>query len=180
MIEVWINCWHTKKKKRINFLCMEKEGGTSGPSSQPDPFFFKISFIYSWKTKWERERERGRDTGRGSSRLHAGTPMWDSILGLQDHDLSQRQMLNRATQVPQIIWLLISGLSSDPVLGVEITLKKSLFFFLKIFIYLFIETQRERERGRDTGRGRSRLHVGSLTWDSILSPQDQVPGWKWH
>ena len=25
--------------------------------------------------------ERGRDTGRERSRLHAGTPMWDSILG---------------------------------------------------------------------------------------------------
>ena len=28
------------------------------------------------------------------------------------------------------------------------------------------ERERERERGRDTGRGRSRLHAGSLTWDS--------------
>ena len=27
----------------------------------------------------ERERERGRDTGRGRSRLHAGSPTWDSI-----------------------------------------------------------------------------------------------------
>ena len=33
----------------------------------------------------ERERERGRDTGRGRSSLHAGSWMWDSILGLQDH-----------------------------------------------------------------------------------------------
>ena len=31
----------------------------------------------------ERERERGRDTGRGRSRLHTGSPTWDSILGLQ-------------------------------------------------------------------------------------------------
>ena len=29
---------------------------------------------------------------------------------------------------------------------------------------------RDRERGRDTGRGRSRLHAGSLMWDSILGP----------
>ena len=36
----------------------------------------------------ERERERGRDTGRGRSRLHAGSPKWDSIPGLQDHALS--------------------------------------------------------------------------------------------
>ena len=30
----------------------------------------------------EREREKGRDTGRGRSRLHAGSQMWDLILGL--------------------------------------------------------------------------------------------------
>ena len=29
----------------------------------------------------EREREAGRDTGRGRSRLHAGSPTWDSIPG---------------------------------------------------------------------------------------------------
>ena len=45
------------------------------------------------------ERERGRDTGRGRSRLHAGSPMWDSIPGLQDRALGQRQAPNRcATQ----------------------------------------------------------------------------------
>ena len=31
------------------------------------------------------ERERGRDPGRGRSRLHAGSPTWDSIPGLQNH-----------------------------------------------------------------------------------------------
>ena len=50
-------------------------------------------------THRERERERGRDTGRGTgrgrSRLHAGSPTWDSIPGLQDHALDQRQALNR-------------------------------------------------------------------------------------
>ena len=39
----------------------------------------------------QRERERGRDTGRGRGRLHAGSPKWDSILGLQDHTLGRRQ-----------------------------------------------------------------------------------------
>ena len=39
--------------------------------------------------------ERGRDTGRGRSRLHAGSPMWDLIPGLQDYDLGGRQALNR-------------------------------------------------------------------------------------
>ena len=38
-------------------------------------------------TERERERERGRDTGRGRSRLHAGSPMWDLIPGLQDQAL---------------------------------------------------------------------------------------------
>ena len=42
-----------------------------------------------------RERVKGRDTGRGRSRLHAGSPTWDSIWELRDHVLSQRQMLNR-------------------------------------------------------------------------------------
>ena len=59
-------------------------------------FFFKILFIPSWET----HRERGRDTGRGRSRVLAGSLMWDSIPGLQNHALSQRQTLNRwATQV---------------------------------------------------------------------------------
>ena len=40
------------------------------------------------------ERVRGRDTGRGRSRLHAGSLMGDSILGLQDPALGQRQVLN--------------------------------------------------------------------------------------
>ena len=45
------------------------------------------------------ESGAGRDTGRGRSRLHAGSLMWDSIPGLQDHVLSWRQALNHwATQ----------------------------------------------------------------------------------
>ena len=52
-------------------------------------FFLKILFIHSWKT--DREREKGRNTGRGRSRLHAGSLIWDSIPGLQDHALDRRQ-----------------------------------------------------------------------------------------
>ena len=56
--------------------------------------FFK-DFIYLFMRDTQREAE----TGRGRSRLHAGSPMWDSILGLQDHALGRRQTLNRrATQ----------------------------------------------------------------------------------
>ena len=59
--------------------------------------FFVKDFISSWErhTERERERERGRDTGGGRSRLHAGNPMWNTILGLQDHAPGQRQALNR-------------------------------------------------------------------------------------
>ena len=32
-----------------------------------------------------RDRERSTDTSRRRSRFHAGSLMWDSILGLQDH-----------------------------------------------------------------------------------------------
>ena len=55
-------------------------------------FFLKIYlFIYLFMIDRERERERGRDTGRGRSRPHAGSPMRDSIPGLQDHAPGQRQ-----------------------------------------------------------------------------------------
>ena len=37
---------------------------------------------------------RDRDTGRGKNRLPTESPMQDLIPGLQDHDLSQRQMLS--------------------------------------------------------------------------------------
>ena len=55
-------------------------------------FFLKI-FIYLFMR--DTERERGRDIGRGRNRLHTGSPMWDLILGLQDHALGRRQALNR-------------------------------------------------------------------------------------
>ena len=57
-----------------------------------------LRFIYLFMIDLERERERegerGRDTGRGRSRLHAGSPTWDSIPRLLDHALGQRQALN--------------------------------------------------------------------------------------
>ena len=63
---------------------------------------FLKDFIYLFMK--DTQRERGRDTGRGRSRLHAGSPMWDSIPGLQDHTLGWRQMLNHwATQVSLIL-----------------------------------------------------------------------------
>ena len=51
-------------------------------------FFFPKDFIYLFMK--DTENERGRDTSRGRSRLHEGSPVRDSILGLQDHNMGQR------------------------------------------------------------------------------------------
>ena len=105
----------------------------------------------------ERERERGRDIGRGRSRLHAGSPMWGSILGLQDHILSRRQMLNRwATQVsPNFSFndcrifskvlsflILVTYVFSLPDQSIQSLLSlliflKYIFWFSLIFLYCF-------------------------------------------
>ena len=62
----------------------------------------------------ERHRKKARDTGRRRrSRLHARSPMRDSIPEIRDHTLRHRQMPNRwATQISQLepnimslIWL---------------------------------------------------------------------------
>ena len=48
--------------------------------------------------------------------------------------------------------------------------------FFKIYLFMR-DTEREREREAEIQtlpRGRSRLHVGSLTWDSIRGLQDQA------
>ena len=55
----------------------------------PYPIFFFKDFIYPFMR--DTQRERGRDTGRGRSRLHAGSPTWELILGLQDHTLGWRR-----------------------------------------------------------------------------------------
>ena len=41
--------------------------------------FVRFSFLRFYLYIYERHRERGRDTGGGRSRLHAGSPMRDSI-----------------------------------------------------------------------------------------------------
>ena len=57
-------------------------------------FYFKILFIDSQETQREMQRYRERERQR-ETRLPMGSPMWDSILGPRDHNLSRRQMLNR-------------------------------------------------------------------------------------
>ena len=61
-------------------------------------FLKKILFIH------ERHTERGRNIVRERSRLHPGSPMWDSIQGLQDHALGQRQTLNPWTTQASLLW----------------------------------------------------------------------------
>ena len=60
--------------------------------------FFKRFYLFIHKDT-QREREAETQAEGEAGRLHAGSPMWDLIQGLQDHSLGQRQVLNRwATQ----------------------------------------------------------------------------------
>ena len=55
-------------------------------------FFFRL-FIYLFtRGTGDGVGRVGRDTGRGKSRFHAGSPMRDSIPGLEDHALGQKQV----------------------------------------------------------------------------------------
>jgi len=59
-------------------------------------FFLKILFIYLREREWDRESMRGgKGQGEKQTPCWAGSPMWDSIPGFQDHDLSRRQMPTR-------------------------------------------------------------------------------------
>ena len=49
--------------------------------------FIFLNFIYLFMTDTEREREA--ETQAERSRLHAGSPTWDLIPGLQDHTLAK-------------------------------------------------------------------------------------------
>ena len=85
-----------------------------------DIYLFIFKRFYLFIHERHREKERGRDTGRGRSRLHAGSPMWDSILGLQDHTLGWRQVLNRWATQGSLISSLCDGslrISSNPVVS---------------------------------------------------------------
>ena len=66
------------------------------------PLFFFI--IYDSHTQRERERERQRHRQREKQAPCTGSPTWDSIPGLQDRALGQRQAPNHcATQGSLII-----------------------------------------------------------------------------
>ena len=54
-----------------------------------------------------RERSRGRNIGRGRGRLPKGRPMWDSILGSQDHTLIEGRCSTTEHVSPRV-WFQIS------------------------------------------------------------------------
>ena len=87
---------------------------------------FFLRFIYLFL----RDTEGSRDTGRRRSRLSAGSPKQDSILGPQGHGLSRRHMLNRwAPQEPLFIYLMVPlGLSWKFSEGRSLTSFQSLLF----------------------------------------------------
>ena len=58
--------------------------------------FFNF-YLFMIVTHRERERERERERQRHKQAPCTGSPTWDSILGLQDRALGQRQALNRCT-----------------------------------------------------------------------------------
>ena len=57
--------------------------------------FILFLFLKTYLFIYDRQRERGRDTGRRRIRLHVRSPTRDSIPGLQDCALGQRQVLYR-------------------------------------------------------------------------------------
>ena len=68
-------------------IAVEMTGAQYGPSA----WHLVNTFLLDFKIficLFMSDTERGKDTGRGRSRLHAGSPMWDSIPGPWDHALS--------------------------------------------------------------------------------------------
>ena len=60
-----------------------------------------LTFFFFWIYLFMRDTER--DAGRGRSRLHAGSPTWDSIQGLQDHALDWRR--RQTTEPPGLTYI---------------------------------------------------------------------------
>ena len=82
------------------------------------PFLFKTFIYWERESEWEKEKEQGqRQRGREKQTPHwAESPMWASIPGLWNHDLSQWQTLNRLsppwaprTVVSKWVWQVSMG-----------------------------------------------------------------------
>ena len=58
-------------------------------------FYFFLRFIYDRERQRHRREEKQAQCREPDVGLDPGTQSWDSILGLQDRTLGQRQELNR-------------------------------------------------------------------------------------
>ena len=126
--------------------------------------------------------EREKQTPLQARSLRQG---W--IPGPRDHDLSPRQMPIQLSHpgTPNIFIISLkklrycetknkrSFLKSFEILEKTIMITILVHFFLFKIFYLFIH-EGHTERGRDIGRGRTRLHAGSLMWDSIPALWDHT------
>ena len=77
-----------------------------------------ILFIYDSHTKRERERQRHKQ--REKQAPCTGSPTWDSILGLQDRALGQRQALNRCATQGSLSKVNLWGIRSKLVQGLRV------------------------------------------------------------
>ena len=134
-------------------------------------FFFNFYlFMIVTHTERERERERQRHRQREKQAPCTGSPTWDSIPGLQDRALGQRQAPNRCATQGSLTPVFHQTRAPD--VG-------ALFFFKLINFILFIydrHTERERERQRHSQREKQAPCTRSPMWDSIPGLQDRALG----
>ena len=92
----------------IDLVCSNYYCGMMFVFYFPLSFFLIFLFIYDSHRERERERERQRHRQREKQAPYTGSPTWDSIPGLQDRALGQRQAPNRcATQGSQKVLIII-------------------------------------------------------------------------
>ena len=71
----------------MELLCAEDNSSLGHICQELNHALFFFLRFYLFINERQRQREKGTDTGRGRSTLHAGSPMWELIPGLQDHAL---------------------------------------------------------------------------------------------
>ena len=98
-----------------------------------DLLFFLIFYLFMIVREREREREGQRHRQREKQAPCTGSPTWDSIPGLQDGTLGQRQALNRqATQGSPSVFLFVCLFLSETTLKTKETKKEQTNRYLNI------------------------------------------------
>ena len=134
-------------------------------------FFKKRFYLFIHET----HTERGRDTGRGRrSRLHAGSPMQDSIPGLWDH--TQSQLRCSTTEPPRhplcalfnaelysILWNELHLFIHSPVevwvVSIDGTMMNKTVLFMHAFIWTYFFISLEEMARRSIAESCSELCV---------------------